>query len=295
MPGGEDKSPWSDRIWFGFTAVSNWATRGMDSAGRDGKPRGCANPVYVVRALIFLVVIIMFPVFIMPMMVVRMSQVGMKGIRYGASVDLDSGAQARWGYTTLRPVPEPASINAGTAAIARRDPGFRARALADWAFAATTLICQSLVSGDATCTRTFMSNGLYRAHQALLELRSTADISFEGLWRAVDAYVVEATTSPLTEEVRVRVTCSGQRLERHQPTGTTLRGGPEGATWTEDLTFARSAGAVTPPGGGLPASRCPSCGAHLDLDQAGACRYCKGVVTAGSADWVLVSWQREPW
>jgi len=295
MPGGGDKSPLSDRIWYGFIAVSHWAMGGMNRTGRDGKPRGCGNPLYVIRLLIFLVVIIVFPVFLLPMILVRLSLVGMSGLRYGASVELESGDQARWGYGTLRQVPEPAQINAGTAAIARRDPGFRARALADWAFAATALICQSLVSGDATPARTFMSNGMYRAHKALLELRSRADVSFEGLWRAVDAYVVEATTSPLMEEVRVRVTCSGQRLERHRPTGITLRGGPAGATWTEDLTFARSAGAVTPPAGGLPANRCPSCGAHLDLDPAGGCRYCKGIVTAGRHDWVLVSWQREPW
>ena len=140
-----------------------------------------------------------------------------------------------------------------------------------------------------------MSNGLYQAHEALLDLRGRANVSCAGSWQVTGALVTGVSRSPLTEQVRVRVECAGWREERHDPTGITLRGGPEPSTWMEFLTFARSAGAVTPPGGGLPAGRCPSCGAGLDLDPGGACRYCRGVVTAGRHDWVLVAWQRTPW
>jgi len=291
MPHGGEKLPLSERVFYGFTAVSQWAMRN----NRRMRGRGCANPLSCLTTLIFLIVVVVCPVFILPMMLARFASMGLAGLRYGASVDVTTGDEARWGHGTLQPVPDPARINAGAVAIARADPGFRAHALTDWAYAASMLICQSLVSGDATCTRTFMSNGMYRAHQALLELRTGADVSFEGSWRTIDAYVVEAIRTALVEEVRVRVTCHGWRLERHQPTGATLRGGPGEANWSEDLTFARSTGTITPPGGGLPASRCPSCGAHLDLNADGACRYCKGIVTAGRHDWVLVSWQREAW
>ena len=111
-----------------------------------------------------------------------------------------------------------------------------------------------------------MSNGLYQAHEALLDLRGRANVSCAGSWQVTGALVTGVSRSPLTEQVRVRVECAGWREERHDPTGITLRGGPEPSTWMEFLTFARSAGAVTPPGGGLPAGRCPSCGAGLDLD-----------------------------
>jgi hypothetical protein len=229
------------------------------------------------------------------MMVVRLLASGRPSFRYGSSVDITVGDEARWGHGVLAPAADDVVIGSAAEYIARRDLGFRVTALTDWAVAATGLNCQSLVSGDATCTRTFMANGLYRSHQALLELRGRSEVSCSGAWRAVSAAVVEARRSQLVEEVRVRVHCRGWRMERHEPTGLTLRGGPEAAAWSEDLTFARAAGAVTPAAGGLPASRCPSCGAQLDLDPGGACRYCRGVVTAGSHDWVLVSWQREPW
>jgi hypothetical protein len=296
MPAEREKFPVPERIFLAYTAVSRWATSGS-IAGPDspGSRRGCANPVALFKVLLFLVMIVLLPIFILPMMLVQLVESGRQSLRYGASADVTAGDEARWGHGVLPPVADDAVIRSGTAAMADRDPGFRVTALAQWAVAATALNCQSLVSGDATCTRTFMANGLYRAHQALLELRARSDVSCSGAWQAVGVAVVGATGSQLVEEVRVRVRCQGWRLERHEPTGLTLRGGPEAATWSEDLTFARAAGAVTPASGGLPASRCPSCGADLDLDPGGACRYCKGVVTAGSYDWVLVSWQREPW
>jgi hypothetical protein len=159
----------------------------------------------------------------------------------GAAVRISHGTAARWGHGVLPPPPDPAELRAGIATISGHDPGFRARALTEWATEASALIGQSLVSGDAVPPRTFMSNGLYRTHLALLQLRAEGDMSCSGSWQAVQAFV------------------------------------------------------VTPAAGGLPASRCPSCGAGLDLDPDGACRYCHGIVTAGSHDWVLLSWQRKPW
>jgi len=296
MPPDHEKFPLPERIFLAHSAVTRWATSGsITTPDSPGSRRGCANPFALLKVLIFLLMIVLFPFFALPMMLVRLVKSGRQSFQYGSLVDLAAGEEARWGHGSLPPVAGDAVIGSGTAAIANADPGFRVTTLTDWAVTATALNCQSLVSGDATCTRTFMANGLYRAHQALLELRARSEVSCAGAWRAAGAAVVGATRSQLVDEVRVRVHCQGWRMERHEPTGLTLRGGPEVTTWAEDLTFARSAAAVTPASGGLPASCCPSCGAHLDLDPGGACRYCKGVVTAGNYDWVLVSWQREPW
>jgi hypothetical protein len=296
MSPDREKFPLPERIFLAYTAMSRWATSGsITSADGPGSRRGCANPIALFKVLLFLVLIALLPIFILPVMVVRLLASGRRSFRYGSSVDITAGDEARWGHGVLAPAADDAVTGSVAERIAHRDIGFRVTALTDWAVAATGLNCQSLVSGDATCTRTFMANGLYRSHQALLELRARSEVSCSGAWRAVSAAVVDAGRSQLVEEVRVRVHCRGWRMERHEPTGLTLRGGPEAAAWSEDLTFARAAGAVTPASGGLPAGRCPSCGAHLDLDPGGACRYCKGVVTAGNHDWVLVSWQREPW
>jgi hypothetical protein len=295
MPDDGEKFPLSERILQAFTALTHWASIG--GSGTDGadRRRGCGNPLTWVKVVVVLLVVVLCPLFFLPFVLVRMAQMGRTGFRYGAAIRTTNGAAARWGHGVLPALPDPAELRAGIATIAGHDPGFRARALTDWATAASALIGQSVISGDAVPARTFMSNGLYRTHVALLQLRAGADVSCTGSWQAVQAFVVEAGRSALEDSVRVRVTCQGWCWERFEPTGATLRGGPDAATWSEDLTFARAATAVTPVTGGLPASRCPSCGADLDLDPDGACRYCQGIVTAGSHDWVLVSWQREPW
>jgi hypothetical protein len=296
VPADGDQVPLTERLFYAFNAVSRWAGRGVnDAAGTGEGRRGCGHPLTLLKFVVFFLMLVLLPVFMLPMVLARLAQTGRTGFQYSAAVQLAQGEGARWAHGTLPPAASAAAIRTGAAAIAEHDPGFHAEALTDWSVAVTALIRQSLVSGDAAPARTVMANGLYRIHRALLELRTRAGVTCEGSWGAIDAALVAASRGALLEEVRVRVTCRGWRQERHKPTGTALRGGPDVGTWSEDLTFARSSAATTPDVGGLPAGRCPSCGAHLDLDPDGACRYCHGVVTVGRRDWVLVSWQREPW
>jgi hypothetical protein len=287
-----------DEALFGvLRSASRWAADGISS--RPGQPArypgGCLNPIVFVKLVSFILLIVLCPLFMLPLVLVRLVRFGPSGMRSSGHTHVVSGDAARWGRGVLEPATEPSRVDAGLAAIAGRDPGFQPARLTAWASAATALICQSLTTGDPTPARTFMANGLFRCHSALLELRSLGTVSFEGSWQAVGATVVDAVSTPLFDEVRIRLRCEGFCWERHGVTGLTLRGGPDRTSWSEDLTFGRSAEATTPPAGGLPAKLCPSCGAPLDLDYDGACRYCHGVVTAGRHDWVLTSWRREPW
>jgi hypothetical protein len=292
-----DRQPPDESLFGVLRKVTRWSTTGISS--RPGQPAkyagGCLNPIALFKIIVLVLVIVLMPLFMLPMLLVRMVRFGPDSMRSSATTDLSGGDDARWGRGVLEPVPDASQVDAGLAAITSRDPGFQSARLTAWASAATALICQSLTSGDPTPARTFMANGLFRTHSALLELRTQGTVSCAGEWAAVDARVVEAISTPLFDEVRVRLRCEGSCWERHGATGLTLRGGPDRTSWYEDLTFGRSSGATTPAAGGLPARHCPSCGAPLDLDQDGACRYCHGIVTAGRHDWVLTSWRREPW
>jgi hypothetical protein len=249
----------------------------------------------MLRIVVMLVVGVLIPFYLLPMLLTRMVKVGRTGLRYSSVMDVASGESARRGYGVLNPASEATAVQAGIAAIAAHDPAFEAAKLMDWAVAATELICQSLNTADATPARTFMANGLFRSYLALLELRAKAEVTCFASWHSTGATLVEAVSTPLFDEVRVRLKCAGSCYEVHAPTGLVLRGSQEMRTWLEDLTFGRSADAVSPQAGGLPARRCPSCGAPLDLDRDGACSYCHGIVTAGRHDWVLIGWRREPW
>jgi hypothetical protein len=296
-PARRDKQPTGEWLFWVLRSATQWASTGVTS--QPGQPAwyrgGCLNPIVLIKFVIFFLMIMLMPLFMLPMLLVRIIMFGPNALRVSSTVDLAAGDAARWGRGVLEALPDVRHVEAGLTAIASRDPGFRPERLTAWASAAVALICQSLTSGDPTPARTFMANGLFRTHSALLELRSAGSVTCEGSWAAAGARVVGAISTALFDEVRVRLRCEGSCWERHEFTGLTLRGGPDPASWSEDLTFGRSSTATTPPAGGLPARHCPSCGAPLDLDLDGACRYCGGIVTAGRHDWVLMSWRREPW
>lgn len=296
MKPASDADTCTERLLTAPQRVMRWASPAL-SSGRDGKASalGCLNPLTLLKFAVLLAVVVLLPLFMLPSLLVRLVTAGRSSVRFSSVMEVVSGEPARWGYGSLDPAAAGSSVQAGIAAIVAHDPQFAPTSLMNWAAAATALIGQSLATADATPTRTFMANGLFRTHLALLELRAGAGVACEASWRATGATLVEVLSTPLFDEVRVRLHCEGQCVERHVTSGLTLRGSTERRTWSEDLTFGRSARATTPAEGGLPARRCPSCGASLDLDHDGACRYCRGIVTAGRHDWVLISWRREPW
>jgi hypothetical protein len=288
-----------DTVTERLMTVPRYLLRWASPARSEGRARssclGCLNPLSLLKLVVLVLLVAAMPLYMLPVLLVRLVTVGRSSLRYSATVDVASGEQARLGYGVLDPVADPQAVRAGAAAIAAHDPQFDPATLMNWAAAATGLLGQSLTTGDATPARTFMAHGLFRTYQALLELRAAAGVRCSASWRATGASLVAAVSTPLFDEVRVRLQCEGWCREQHDETGLTLRGGQEIRTWAEDLTFGRSATATSPVAGGLPARRCPSCGAALDLDSGGACRYCRGIVTAGRHDWVLTSWRREPW
>jgi hypothetical protein len=297
MKANSDRASADEWLISFLRGVTRWASTGPATAPPGEKPdgRGCLNPISLLKIVVFLLMIVLCPLFFLPFLVVRIARDGRSSLKYSSRVEVTSGEAARWSYSPLAPVTDKRDVQGALDSIRHYDQGFQASRLSRWAVAASELIWQSIVRGDPTMTRTFMSSGLFRNHCALLELRAQADVIGQGTWQVTDVTVADVVITALFEQVRVRLQCRGSCWERHGPTDLTLRGGPDETTWSEDLTFGRLAGARTPDSGGLPDGRCPSCGAALDLDPDGACRYCHGIVTAGRHDWVLTSWRRDPW
>ena len=65
-----------------------------------------------------------------------------------------------------------------------------------------------------------------------------------------------------------------------------VRGNKDFTQWTEDWMFQRSS-KPSPRPKAAPCARCPNCGAPLDLDLQGVCKYCHEAVMSGEYDWVL--------
>jgi hypothetical protein len=106
LPADREKFPLPERIFLAYTAVSRWGAGGsVTSPDRPGSRRGCANPLALFGILLFLLMILLLPVFALPMMVVRLVESGRQSYRYGASVDITAGDEARWGHGVCRLFP----------------------------------------------------------------------------------------------------------------------------------------------------------------------------------------------
>jgi predicted lipid-binding transport protein (Tim44 family) len=178
-------------------------------------------------------------------------------------------------------------VSAGVAAIRVTDPAFDPSGLAGVAEAGYALVEQSLTSGDASPVRAVMGQGLWHLHRLVLGERVRFGVQAVAEAKVEGAEVFEVARGATFDRVRVRLRLNGWRFDRDAATGVTVRFTTEPRQWCEEWTFTRSVAATTVAGRGLLHNTCSSCGAPLQVDDQGACRWCHSVVMGGRHDWVL--------
>ena len=191
-------------------------------------------------------------------------------------------------FEPIHPAAPDQAVASGVAAIREADPQFETETFLQRAEMAFLLVKRAYQDRNAHAGRAFMSDDLWRP------------------WSQEIARLTEQHQRPLLEDLNVR----GMQVPyvAHEPGGDTIqvhfdyvaavsvvddraerkpsrRDDDErlGELWT----FQRQAGAKTVVSGGVTASKCPNCGALLELDEDGVCRYCKADVTSGRYDWVV--------
>jgi hypothetical protein len=203
-----------------------------------------------------------------------------------------TGAQALTA-AELTPADDQTAVRAALAAMKSRDTGFDLAATTAGVVRAREVVDLARRTGDPSAARPVMSDGLWQLFFLLLQARSGHRVSRQGISAVTATAVVAATHDQLAEQLRIRLTCQGERQEIASET--VLRGQPGQLTWYEDWIIRRSADASTPARGGVLSGRCPNCGATLDVDANGSCMYCKALVLSGGRDWVVWSIEEAPW
>jgi hypothetical protein len=204
----------------------------------------------------------------------------------------DSGAQARGSGEELTPADDHAAVAAALATLKLRDDGFDLAATTRGVVRAREVVDLARQAGDASAARQVMSDGLWRVFVLLLAERAAHGVRRHGTSVVVGTEVVAATRDRLAEQLRVRLTCQGERCD---VSGVVLRGRYGQQRWDEDWIIRRSADATTPASGGVLSGRCPQCGAVLRVEADGSCAYCRALVLAGGRDWVVWSIEEAPW
>ena len=181
----------------------------------------------------------------------------------------------------------------GVAAIQAADPQFDRAAFLARVEQAFYALQQAWQERDLTTSRPFMSPGLYLGWSAqvqqLLDLHKRNVLEGLRIYSVDLAKVVHGTAF---DDVTVRITATCMDYEVDERTGEIIFGSREPTSFTEYWTFQRSVGAQTT-GRSILDKVCPNCGAPLEINQVGECRYCKAAVTSGRFDWVLSRIEQE--
>jgi predicted lipid-binding transport protein (Tim44 family) len=178
--------------------------------------------------------------------------------------------------------------DAGLAAIKAKDPNFDKDTFLDQVQSVVYVVEGAWTQRNPAASRQVMADGLWNQHRVQMQGYIDAhkrnvleDLQVESL--AVIAAHTDSNYDTLT--VRVLATCADYDVDDN--TSKIVRGCRDVEQWMEDWTFQRSAAAKTPRAGGTLVERCPNCGAPLQLDLTGVCKYCKALVSSGTYDWVL--------
>ncbi|HET9077379.1 MAG TPA: TIM44-like domain-containing protein [Acidimicrobiales bacterium] len=189
----------------------------------------------------------------------------------------------------------PESSQEGLAAIAARDPRFNQEAFLEQVQRTFFVVQEAWTQRKPEMSRQVMADGLWQQHRVQIQGYTDAhkrnmleDLSVGSL------DIIAAHTDANYDTITVRVLAACADYDVDDRNDRVVRGDRRVEQWMEDWTFQRSSKAQTPAEGGTMTQRCPNCGAPLDLDLSGECKYCKAPVSSGAYDWVLARISQVP-
>ena len=179
-------------------------------------------------------------------------------------------------------------VDVGLSAIKAHDPNFELEQFTQQVQRVFFIVEGSWGDQKPEMSRQVMADPLWQAQQAQIQgyisnrKRNMLDnLALSNIWP------VAAHSDAHYDTITVRIVAASADYDVEEPSGRVTRGDKTVKPWQEDWTFQRSSSAQTKVGGTTIGSKCPNCGAPLDVDLAGACRYCKAMIMSGDYDWVL--------
>jgi len=186
------------------------------------------------------------------------------------------------------------SLPTDVATIGAKDPGFEIETFLQRAEMSYFLVKRGIQNNDAAAVRPYLNDTLFTETARSIGQSKTQHrhMLLEGLnVRAV--HLVNATCNDQGQSLEVHfdlVYRAKSVDEANRVVADEGNDGRHGERWT----FVRSASARTSSVGDVTASRCPACGAELNLSLDGVCTHCKASVTNGSVDWVVANIRPAP-
>jgi len=190
-----------------------------------------------------------------------------------------------------------ADIDGGIALVQQHDPGFNEADFLSDVNRAFFTIQQAWTERRPDISRQVMHDGIWQQHKFQIDsyLSQQKQNILENL-AIQNTRIVSCHTDDSFDTIMVRffASCADYDIDLSNEKHKVVRGDKSISDWAEDWVFQRKSSAVTKPNGGTMAKKCPNCGAPLDLDLAGVCKYCRAPVMSGEFDWVLTRIEQLP-
>jgi predicted lipid-binding transport protein (Tim44 family) len=182
----------------------------------------------------------------------------------------------------------------GIAEIKAHDPAFDETAFLEDVQKVFLVVEQAWTDRQPLMSRQVMADGIWQQHQVKIQ-RYLDDHrrNVLGELAVTDLTIVSAHSDQTYDTVTVRVLAASSDYDVDDKSGRIVRGDRQVMPWREDWTFQRSSDATTKLSGTMN-SHCPNCGAPLDLDLQGICKYCHQPIMGGKYDWVLARISQVP-
>jgi predicted lipid-binding transport protein (Tim44 family) len=180
-----------------------------------------------------------------------------------------------------------AELKTAIDAIRARDPNFEMETFLQRAEMTFYLTKRAISNNDTVALRPYLNDTLFAQISQMLAQRKAQhrhDLLESLNVRAVHVIHADINAQRQSLLVHFDLVYRGKTLDDSQHV---LADEGQDTRHGERWTFARAAAAVTPPAGGVTASRCPACGAELRLNLDGSCTHCRASVTNGTVDWVV--------
>ena len=94
MTAPQTREPVTDWLFVVLRRMTRWASSGITTSQPGNASAGCANPVVLVKFILFFLLIVLMPLFLLPMILVRMVRFGPHAMRFSAAQTVPVDYQA---------------------------------------------------------------------------------------------------------------------------------------------------------------------------------------------------------
>jgi predicted lipid-binding transport protein (Tim44 family) len=180
------------------------------------------------------------------------------------------------------------TVQDGLNEIKAHDPAFNEEVFLESVQRAFFVVQEAWTERKPDMSRQVMADGIWQQHRVQIQqyVNEHKRNVLEDL-AVGDLQIIAAHSDQTYDTITTRVLAACADYDVNDENNKIVRGNKGVDQWQEDWTWQRSSSATTKTGGGTLSSKCPNCGAPLDLDLQGVCKFCHAPVMSGKYDWVL--------